>query len=384
MGCSSPGLHYDYQRKIASAESCSGLIQSINNPISTPVQKAREINNLEGEVKGVFAEIGAGQEVVGNFYRAQRASETVVKSISAYGKEESNRLYGEGQRFVSEVRLNSMLDKEFESISGLKGEFKPNTTIFAMANTVTTNKNGSGHGWIGIRYLTPGSTTPIDIKVHMNFGKTPVLKQHADLGTFGVNLIHSAILRNELSPTDFARSLMDHLDPKRINIDALIHSGKANFFTSNVRNFLDGELGSNFLFNKNGPIVPKDLFYKKNIVVSSGQYPTTTSELDKVMVNTSDNIPLRELDHDEVSWGFNKQPLIEKLKFLDQGMASEIDYHMTVEELNGMTASQYQNFVRSVKALRNSYHFHFTGVLEDLSPEARKLLRRMKAQSFIN
>ena len=40
--------------------------------------------NLNENIYGTFAEIGAGQEVARHFYRAGGASGTVAKSISAY------------------------------------------------------------------------------------------------------------------------------------------------------------------------------------------------------------------------------------------------------------------------------------------------------------
>ena len=46
-------------------------------------QKALRIN-LNSEIYGTFAEIGAGQEVVRHFFRAGGASGTIAKAMSAY------------------------------------------------------------------------------------------------------------------------------------------------------------------------------------------------------------------------------------------------------------------------------------------------------------
>jgi hypothetical protein len=46
-------------------------------------QKALEIN-LNPNIYGTFAEIGAGQEVARHFFRAGGAAGTIAKSMSAY------------------------------------------------------------------------------------------------------------------------------------------------------------------------------------------------------------------------------------------------------------------------------------------------------------
>ena len=78
-------------------------------------QKALRIN-LDPTSYGSFAEIGAGQEVVRWFLVVGGASGTVAKSISAYDKEVSDDLYGSGARYVSEERLEAMLDSEWAQL----------------------------------------------------------------------------------------------------------------------------------------------------------------------------------------------------------------------------------------------------------------------------
>merc|ERR1711974_273198 len=79
-------------------------IPSINN-------KALRIN-LNQNIYGTFAEIGAGQETVRNFFRAGGASGTIAKAMSAYDKDFSDAIYGieEERRYVTEARLRKMLD----------------------------------------------------------------------------------------------------------------------------------------------------------------------------------------------------------------------------------------------------------------------------------
>ena len=77
----------------------------MKNIVLTPAQKALEVN-LNPEIYGTFAEIGAGQEVVRHFFRAGGASGTIAKAMSAYDKDFSDAIYGEKQMvdmFVNRV-----------------------------------------------------------------------------------------------------------------------------------------------------------------------------------------------------------------------------------------------------------------------------------------
>ena len=70
--------------------------------------------NLNEHIYGTFAEIGAGQETVRNFFRAGGASGTIAKAMSAYDKAFSDAIYGieDDKRYVTEARLRKMLDHE--------------------------------------------------------------------------------------------------------------------------------------------------------------------------------------------------------------------------------------------------------------------------------
>ena len=97
--------------------------------------------NLNENVYGTFAEIGAGQETVRNFFRAGGASGTIAKTISAYDKDFSDAIYGveEDGRYVTESRLKRMLSHEINLIEErIERENHPNKMFFAYANTVAT------------------------------------------------------------------------------------------------------------------------------------------------------------------------------------------------------------------------------------------------------
>ncbi len=114
--------------------------------------------NLNENIYGTFAEIGAGQETVRNFFRAGGASGTIAKTISAYDKDFSDAIYGneKNQRYVTEDRLKKMLSHEVKLIEDrLSRDEYPNKMFFSYANTVATidfAKRFKGHGWVGIKY----------------------------------------------------------------------------------------------------------------------------------------------------------------------------------------------------------------------------------------
>src|SRR5438067_2852277 len=76
-------------------------------------EKALRIN-LDSAKYGTFAEIGAGQEVARRFFRVGGAAGTIAKTMSAYDMTFSDAIYGPGHRYVSRVRLQKMLDHEYD------------------------------------------------------------------------------------------------------------------------------------------------------------------------------------------------------------------------------------------------------------------------------
>src|SRR6201993_1265384 len=76
-------------------------------------EKALKIN-LDSARYGTFAEIGAGQEVARRFFRVGGAAGTIAKTMSAYDMTFSDAIYGPAQRYVSRVRLQTMLDREYD------------------------------------------------------------------------------------------------------------------------------------------------------------------------------------------------------------------------------------------------------------------------------
>src|SRR5690554_100363 len=114
--------------------------------------------NLNKNIYGSFAEIGAGQETARHFFRAGAASRTIAKAMSAYDKQFSDAIYSvePDGRYVTEGRLRKMLQHEEKLMEErLLHDDNPNRMYFSYANTVATidfAKKFKGHGWVGIRF----------------------------------------------------------------------------------------------------------------------------------------------------------------------------------------------------------------------------------------
>ena len=109
---------------------------------SVPTTKSKALRiNLNTDIYGTFAEIGAGQETARNFFRSGAASGTIAKAMSAYDKDFSDAIYGteEDNRYVTQPRLKKMLGHEIDLMEDrLSRQKHPDKLFFSYANTVTT------------------------------------------------------------------------------------------------------------------------------------------------------------------------------------------------------------------------------------------------------
>ena len=101
------------------------------NAVPSVKSKALRIN-LNTDIYGTFAEIGAGQETVRNFFRAGGASGTIAKTMSAYDKDFSDAIYGAEKdgRYVTESRLKKMLRHEINLVEHRLSRSKHPSKIF--------------------------------------------------------------------------------------------------------------------------------------------------------------------------------------------------------------------------------------------------------------
>lgn len=246
--------------------------------------------NLNENIYGSFAEIGAGQETVRNFFRAGGASGTIAKTMSAYGKDFSDAIYGveEDGRYVTESRLKKMLTHEFELIEErLSRENHPNRLFFAFANTVTTidfAKQYKGHGWLGIRFQVAPDKPYNEITLHIRFHENDAQLQQVTLGILGVNLIYGAFYKYD-EPKKLLRYLYDHIDRDNIEIDTINFSGPD--FEQVDNRLMSLQLVKNgmtdaVMFGADGTnILPAKILYKKNILALRGSFrPVTKVNID--------------------------------------------------------------------------------------------------------
>src|SRR6266508_5398240 len=99
-------------------------------------EKALHIN-LDSAKYGTFAEIGAGQEVARRFFFVGGASGTIAKTMSAYDMTFSDAIYGPTDRYVSRIRLGTMLDHEYNLlIERLDRKLGVQRCFFVFADTV--------------------------------------------------------------------------------------------------------------------------------------------------------------------------------------------------------------------------------------------------------
>jgi len=264
-----------------------GEIELENRPSAET--KALRIN-LNKYIYGTFAEIGAGQEVARHFFRAGGASGTIAKTISAYDKNFSDNIYGEEEdkRYVTEARLNKMLDHEMQLLEDrIPRSESPNKLFFTYANTVTTidfAKKFKGHGWMGIRFQTDPNQDYSEITLHVRFHQTEARLQQEVLGLIGVNLVYGAFYKNN-EPKKLLRYLYDNIDQDAIEIDTINFKGPLFEEVDNrlmslqlVRNGMTDAV----MFNPQGNnILPARELYKKNILALRGSFrPVTMVNID--------------------------------------------------------------------------------------------------------
>lgn len=264
-------------------------------------QKALRIN-LNENIYGSFAEIGAGQETARQFFRAGGASRTIAKSMSAYDKDFSDAIYGieNDKRYVTEARLRKMLNHEIGLIEErISREKHPNKLFFSFANTVATidfAKKYKGHGWVGIKYQLEPDQAYNDIVLHLRFKENDARLQQETLGILGTNLIYGAFYKyNE--PKKLLRYLYDHLDKDQLEIDTINFSGPV--FEDVDNRLMSLQLVKNgmtdaVMFSPDGNnVLPARVLYKKNILTLRGSFrPVTKVNMD--MYEKSYNMFLKE------------------------------------------------------------------------------------------
>jgi hypothetical protein len=212
----------------------------------TPIEKAQRIHNdfgtfeegqlVYGEInhRGAIAEIGAGQEVARTFFEALGTSNTIIKTMSAYGKSCSDAIYGNvpgGQPYISAARLKQMIDHDYNLLvmRSLRDDEAPKDgrelRYFAFANTVDTNE----HGWAGVRVQMDGNSMKYDshhaleFQMHFNCVGGDKQSKMRVVGALGINLIYAALeyVGGNTDQAYFVTSLIGGIDISDLRIDAI-------------------------------------------------------------------------------------------------------------------------------------------------------------------
>jgi len=252
-------------------------------------QKALEIN-LDNGIYGTFAEIGAGQEVARYFFQVGAAAGTIAKTMSAYDKTFSDKIYGEeiSGRYVCEARLYKMLDHEYGLMESRLSNERPDTNFFVFADTVAAinySRTIKGNGWLGIRFqLQPGGGAN-DLVLHVRMLDNDNQLQQQAIGILGVNLIY-ACYRYHDQPEVMLQSLMDSLHG-RVKVDMVRLTGPD--FEG-----LDNRLLSLWMVKNRltdvamfGPdrqnVHPSEFLYKRHLMLVRGSFrPATLVNLDMI------------------------------------------------------------------------------------------------------
>ncbi|PQJ78804.1 nicotinate-nucleotide adenylyltransferase [Polaribacter porphyrae] len=258
---------------------------------SVPNTKSKALRiNLNSDIYGTFAEIGAGQETARNFFRSGGASGTIAKAMSAYDKDFSDAIYGieKDRRYVTESRLKKMLRHEIDLIEDrLSREKHPDKLFFSYANTVTTidfARKFKGHGWVGIRFQLDPLEDYNEIVLHLRFKETDARLQQETLGILGVNLIYGAFYLND-NPKELVKSFYHNLGNHQIEIDMINFSGPRFMYVDNrlmSLQLLKNGMTNAVMFGPDGNnLLPAQVLYKKNILALRGSFrPVTKVNMD--------------------------------------------------------------------------------------------------------
>jgi hypothetical protein len=290
--------------------------------------------NLDGRGYGVFAEIGAGQEVARWFFKVGGAAGTIAKTMSAYDMTVSDAIYGPAERYVSRQRLEDMLDHEYQLLVERLGASRGGTTrFFVCADTMAARgykRTDECHGWMGVRFQAEPSAAPSQILVHVRMLDKENLQQQETIGIAGVNVIFGALYFHD-DPIALIASLMDNLTRDRVEVDMIKFSGPA---FPNVDNrvmsleLVRQRLADAAMFTANGEVVQAaEILYKKPILVERGSFrPVTKVTLDMLECAQAQ---------------FVQEPEV-------QGKAPVVLFEMTLNNLTDSGVINHQDFLDRV------------------------------------
>ena len=263
--------------------STDNSITTERDRLLTTKQKALKVN-LDVSIYGSFAEIGAGQEVAAQFFKAGAASGTIAKTMSAYDMAFSDAIYGaeESGRYVCESRLIKMISHEYHLVEERLREHRPDTCFFSFSNTIEVlnySKTNRGHGWIGVRFQLKPNSEPNEVIIHINLLDNHKFLQEQVVGIVGVNLLYACFYHTD-NPDLMLTSLMDNLSRDRVEIDMFRMTGEDFKHVDNrlmSLKLVKNGMSNAAMFGANGNVLqPSEALYKKNILALRGRFRPPT------------------------------------------------------------------------------------------------------------
>lgn len=332
-------------------------------------EKALRIN-LDSSIYGSFNEIGAGQEVAANFFRAGGSSGTIAWTRSAYDMKVSDRIYGECRRYVCEERLETMLDKEFSMMTDMLDEKKPEKRFFAFCNTVESlnyHKTNQGHGWVGIKFQIDPESEPNEIILHVQMFDSRNTWQQEALGILGVNLVYAAYYQMD-SVDSFLKALGDRLSRDRMEIDLIkVNGPDFEHFDNRLIALKLVKMGMTeaTMFDPNGNVLqPTTALYKKNVLMLRGRFrPPTHVNFDMLEKGHKQFLNSKDVDPEKVFTLF--ELTLKDLKA--EGDIDEQDYLDRVELLGllgqNVMISNYVKYYKVIEYVSSLTKGHKVGVI---------------------
>ncbi|MEM6725265.1 MAG: TonB-dependent receptor, partial [Bacteroidota bacterium] len=246
----------------------------------------------------------AGQEVARYFFQAGAAAGTIAKTMSAYDKTYSDKIYGveETGRYVCESRVYKMLDHEYGLLVERLQKTKEGTNFFAFADTISAinfHRTNKGHGWLGMRFqLTPEGESN-DVVIHVKMKDKSNSLQSQAVGILGVNLVY-ACFNYAQDPEKFIISLADNLE-ERIEVDMIRMTGPDLDHIDNRLLCLwlvKHGLTDVAMFNHHGqPVHASEFLYKKFVLVVRGSYrPATLVNMDMLKTSKAAFLELKDVE----------------------------------------------------------------------------------------
>jgi hypothetical protein len=259
--------------------------------------------------------------------------------MSAYDMTFSDAIYGPTDRYVSRVRLQTMLNREYDLLlERLDRKLGSHRTFFVFADTVAARsfkQHNESHGWLGVQFQIESRGPSSQIIIHVRMLDEANVDQQEALGVIGVNLLYGAFYLSQ--PERLISSLQENLAPERIEVDMIKFSGPAY---PNVDNRLmslqlvSQGLTSAVMFTAGGETVqPAEILHKQAILVERGSFrPVTFATND--MLDGARRVFLQKCHCPEEQLAVLMEMTLENL--LSEGQLNHADFLARVDILGAL------------------------------------------------